>query len=272
MREPLVRPLWLLRASAANAWADMWVLYSPLTWTLGWVSRVLAQVTFFALIGLLLDSPDALRYLFIGNAAMVTAVEALISVATTTWERRQGTLPLLVAAPSRLWPVFVGRSIQWVVTGVLTSSIALFGLGPAFGVTWTPARAAAAFATLVVAAVSTYLFALVLGALVLAATDLRNLVANLAQVTMMLTCGVMVPVSFWPGWVQTVAQALPLTHALRAIRALADAPPGAPLAGEVAAGVLAALGVGAAWLVVAALLLERLASAGRRTGSIEFAD
>jgi ABC-2 type transport system permease protein len=267
-----MRSLRALRYSTANAWADMWVMYSPLSWTFGWLGRVVMQVVFFAMVGLLLDSPDTVRFLFVGNAVMITSLEALITVASTTWERRQGTMPLLVAAPTRLWPVFVGRSVQWLPSGVLTASVALFAVGPAFGVTWTLPRALAAFGCLIVVAVTTYGFALVLAALVLAAMDLRNVVSNLAHVLMMLVCGVMVPVSFWPTWVQYLAQALPLTHALRAIRALADPPPGAPLAGEVAAGVLAALGVGAAWLVVAALLLERLATAGRRSGSIEFAD
>jgi ABC-2 type transport system permease protein len=78
-------------------------------------------------------------------------------------------------------------------------------------------------------------------------------------------------VSFWPGWVQAIAQAVPLTHGLAAVRTLADAPGGAPVLGEVAGDLLRAGGIGAAWLLLAALLLERLAAAGRRSGSIEFA-
>jgi ABC-2 type transport system permease protein len=265
-------PIRVMRYSAANAWVDMWVMYSPATWTFGWLSRVLMQVIFFATIGLLLDSPDAVRYLFIGNAVMVIALEVHVSVATTTWERRQGTMPLLVAAPSKLWPVFVGRSVQWLPSGLLTSSVALFGLAPLFDVSWTPARAVAAFGCLVAIGIATYFSALVLGALVLAAMNLRNVVANVATSLMMLVCGVMVPVTFWPGWVETVAQGIPLTHGLAAVRALAEAPSVGAVAGDVVVGVVSTLGVGIVWLVVAAVLLERMASAGRRAGTIEFAD
>ncbi len=250
----------------------MWVIFSPLTWSLGWVGRVLVQVVFFALIGLLLDSDDAVRYLFIGNAVMITAMEATMSVTTATWERRQGTLPLLVAAPTRLWPVFVGRSLQWLPTGVITASVALFALGPAFGVGWTPTRALTVLACLVVVAMATYCFALLLGALVLSAMDLHNVISNVAQATTMLIAGVMVPMTFWPGWVQAAAQALPLTHGLAAIRTVIDSPTVAPVAGEVMIGLLVTIGVGAAWLLVAALLLEYLAVTGRRSGSIEFAE
>ena len=271
MRERLTGPFRVIRYSTANAWADMWVMYSPLSWTLGWLGRVVVQVVFFAMIGLLLDSPGAVQFLFVGNAVMLTAMEAMMCVPSTTWERHQGTLPLLVASPARLWPVFVGRSVQWLPSGVATASVALLAVGPAFGVSWTPAQAVAVVGCLMVVAVTTYCLGLVLAAVVLAAMHLRNLVSNLAITLMMLLCGVMVPVSFWPGWVQAIAQAVPLTHGLAAVRTLAGAPGGAPVLGEVAGDLLRAGGIGAAWLLLAALLLERLAAAGRRSGSIEFA-
>lgn len=125
-------------------------MFTPASWTFGYLSRLLTQVIFFALIGVLLDSADVIRFLFIGNAVVFMAFEAFICVATTTWERRQGTLPLLVAAPGPLWPVFVGRSVQWLPTGLLSSSVALFALGPIFGVTWRLPQAMAVFGALVV--------------------------------------------------------------------------------------------------------------------------
>jgi ABC-2 type transport system permease protein len=272
MRNSVLIPLQTVRFSAVNAWAELWVMYSPVTWATAWLSRVLMQVVFFALIGVLLDSPDAVRFLFIGNAMLFACVEPMISVASTTWERRQGTLPLLVAAPARLWPVFVGRSVQWVPTGIVTATVAMFALSPVFGVSWTPARAAAAFGAIVVVAVTTYCVAITFGALVLAAMDFRNVVLGIVTTIMMMICGVMVPVSFWPGWVQVMAQTLPLTHGLSAVRLLTDAPPGVPIAAEVAGHLALAVGAGAGWLLVAALVLERLAASGRRSGTIEFAD
>jgi ABC-2 type transport system permease protein len=270
MPDPLA-PLRVLRRSAANAWADLTVVYTPVTWTVGWLGRVVTQVVFFALIGVLLRSPEQVRYLFVGNAVMATAMEAMMCVASTTWERRAGTLPLLVAAPSRLWPVFVGRSLQWLPSGIATASVALFIVGPLFGITWTAGRAAAAFGCLVVVALSTYCLGLALAAVVLAAMNLRNIVSNVSYTGMMLICGVMVPVGFWPGWVQALARTIPLTHALAAVRTLA-APPGTPLAGRVTTGCALALATGLGWLALAAVLLEVLAAVGRRTGSIEFVD
>jgi ABC-2 type transport system permease protein len=249
----------------------MWVMFTPASWTFGYLSRLLTQVIFFALIGVLLDSPDLVRFLFIGNAVVFMAFEAFISVATTTWERRQGTLPLLVAAPLPLWPVFVGRSVQWLPTGLLSSSAALFALGPFFGVTWRLTQALAVCAALVVIGVSMYCMALVFGALVLAAMEMRNVVYNVATTAMMMICGVMVPLAFWPDWVGAVANAVPLTHGLTAIRTLAESPSVGPVAREVGTHLLVAVGIGAVWLIAAAVLLERLAALGRRSGSIDFA-
>jgi ABC-2 type transport system permease protein len=119
----------------------------------------------------------------------------------------------------------------------------------------------------VVVAVTTYCFGLFLAALVLRAMEWRNIISNVAYLTMMAICGVMAPVSFWPSWVQGVAQALPLTHGLRAVRRVAADGVGSPIVLDC----LLAIGIAALWLALAAGALRWLAEQGRRDGSIEFA-
>lgn len=256
-------------ASTRNAWADFAAIYTPFTWIVGWLGRIVAQVIFFALIGKLLGSQEQVRYLYIGAAVTATAMEALLVVATTTRERYSGTLPLLVASPTRLWPVFLGRSVQWIPSGVATGAVALFVIGPLFGVTFALGPGVAAFGILVLVAVTTYGYALALAALVLRFMRLRNWATNLSYTLMMLVCGVTVPTAFWPVWVQAIGQVFPLTHALDAIRHLesGDAT-AAQVWADVGLSVVTALG----WYVIGAASLERLASSGRRDGSIEFAD
>ena len=256
-------------ASTRNAWADFAAIYTPFTWIVGWLGRIVAQVIFFALIGNLLGSQEQVRYLYIGAAVTATAMEALLVVATTTRERYSGTLPLLVASPTRLWPVFLGRSVQWIPSGVATGAVALFVIGPLFGVTFALGPGVAAFGILVLVAVSTYGYALALAALVLRFMRLRNWATNLSYTLMMLVCGVTVPTAFWPVWVQAIGQVFPLTHALDAIRHLeAGDATAAQVWADVGLSVVTALG----WYVIGAASLERLASSGRRDGSIEFAD
>ncbi|MGW0522978.1 hypothetical protein [Crossiella sp. NPDC003009] len=47
--------------------ADLRATYTWTSWTVGWLGRMLAQVTFFASVGLLLGSPEQTRFLVIGN-------------------------------------------------------------------------------------------------------------------------------------------------------------------------------------------------------------
>ncbi|GLZ29039.1 hypothetical protein Lesp02_12290 [Lentzea sp. NBRC 105346] len=252
-------------ASTVNAAADFAATYTWRTWTFAWLSRIIAQVLFFTLIGTLLGSPDKQRFLLIGATVMAIVAEVLFTCASSTWERRAGTLPLLVASPGDLLAVFAGRSIQWVPSSVATSSVCLLVVGPFFGVHWTWGTALALVPVLVVTAVTTYCFALVAGAFVLNAMDIRNIVANVLGALMTAFCGAVVPVSYWPGWVGQVVTLLPTTHGLRAVRALADG-------GNPVGGCVAALLTGVLWLVVARLVLHRLAEHGRRDGTIEFGD
>jgi ABC-2 type transport system permease protein len=80
-----------------------------------------------------------------------------------------------------------------------------------------------------------------------------------------LFCGVAVPVSFWPGWLEVVANFLPVTHGLHAIRLLLASGPGE----EIALNAAYELIVGLGWLCVGALIIDRMADGGRRDGSIE---
>lgn len=256
-----------IRAATVVAAADMRATHTVATWTLGWLSRVLVQVVFFAVIGVLLEDAGAVQYLFLGQAVMVLVAELFFAVPSTTWERGSGTLPLLVASPAALWPVFVGRSLQWLPSGLATSAVALFALGPAFGLTWTAGTGASAWGVLAVTGMAMYPVALTLAAVVLQGPRWRNVVSNVAHTLIMLIAGVTVPAAIWPSWVQVVGQSLPLTHGLQVIR---DLEAGVATAAGVVAGTGLALGLGALWLTAAAGLFTVFAERGRRAGSIAF--
>ncbi|GAA2843828.1 ABC transporter permease [Crossiella cryophila] len=262
----VVAPLRVVRHSAANAVADLRATYTWTSWTVGWLGRMLAQVTFFASVGLLLGSPEHTRFLVIGNSVMTCVIEAMMVVASSTWERRAGTLPLLLAAPTQLGWVFFGRSLQWPVSGSATSLVSLFALAPLFGVSWTAGQVLLLLVLVPLAALSAYCFGLFLAALVLNAAGLRNIVSNASYLVMMAICGVQIPVTFWPGWVQDLATALPLTHVLAAVRRVAEG------AGAEAVLPRAALGVavGCCWFAAALLAFRLLAERARRGGGSDF--
>ena len=258
--------LGVIRYSAANAWADFRASYTWWSWTFGWLGRMLAQVTFFAFVGILLGSPDQLRYLVVGNAVMTCVVESMTVVASSSRERSEGTLPLLSAAPARLGWVFLGRCSQWPLSGSLTSLVSLLVLAPAFGVRWSVVQVPALAALVLLTSVATYAVGLFLSPFVLTASGARNIVSNSAYLLMMAICGVQVPVSFWPGWVQAVAYSLPLTHSLAAVREIAAG--GSALTVVSDAGL--ALLCGLCWLVAALLAFRWLEEHARRSNGFDF--
>ncbi|MFK5691390.1 ABC transporter permease [Ornithinimicrobium sp. LYQ92] len=258
----------IILAAARGAMADLRTIYTPLTWTVGWLGRVIMQVIFFALIGTLLDDRDAIIYLFIGQTVMATVTECFMAIPSTTWERRAGTLALLTAAPGPLWPVFVGRSLQWLPSGIATGSIVLLAIGPLFGLTWSPGAALLVVPLLAVVAVTMYAVALTLAAFVLRGPRWRNVTSNVSVLGVMLLSGATVPPSTWPVWLETVGQSLPVTHALHAIRIVQNQGPSAeilPLLGTT-------LLLGLIWYVLAILAFTHFGETGRRQGSIDYAE
>jgi ABC-2 type transport system permease protein len=260
------QPLRIVACSSANALADARVVYTWWTWTFGWLGRMLAQVVFFTFLGSVVVGPQRAAYLVVGNALMISVIETLSVVASSTWERLSGTLTLLAAAPSRTVWVFFGRSIQWPVSGTATSLVAMFVLGPAFGVRWEPAQALWAALLVVLTTVTTYCFGLFLAALVLGPSGLRNVVSSAAYLLMMVVCGVEVPVSREPAVVRVIGDAVPLTHSLAAIRLVLSG------AGPAEAVVPAcwALAAGACWLAGARFAFISFMNRGRRAGSFDF--
>lgn len=257
----------ILRHAALTGYYDYRSIYTWRTWLVGWYLRVVSQVVFFALIGELLGSRARTHELLVGTSTLLAAVTSFIAVASTSWERRSGTLPLLVASPSRPMIVFAGRSVTFIGDALLTSLGSFFAAAAIFDLPLPWPRILLVVPLLLLVAVSSYMLALFLGGLVLRAMSTRNVVANLATGTMMTIGGVAVPVSYYPAPVQWLAQVLPLTHGLQAIRDT--------LAGEGAATILSNVAlealVGAGWLAAALLTFDRLAESGRRDGSIEFA-
>ncbi len=255
-----------LRHAVLFAVEELGSIYTWQSWLLGWALRVVAQVVFYALIGILLDDAAQVQFLLVGNVVLMAASNVMLAVQSTQWERYAGTLPLLVAAPSRVLWVFLGRSVEWLADGLGTSLLALFIAAPLFDVPLPGLATVWVVGLLLLTMIAGYGLATFLGALVLRRPDLRNIVANTVIGVMAVITGANVPVEFFTAPVQWLAQLLPLTHGLAAVRHV--------FAGDPAAAVLADAGwcalAGVAWLLLAAASFERFAEAGRRDGSIEF--
>ncbi|MFD8718530.1 ABC transporter permease [Streptomyces sp. NPDC059629] len=252
--------------SAANAYADFRASYTWLSWGVGWLGRMLCQVAFFALTGRLVGGEDTVRYLVVGNAVLACVIESMTVVVSTAWERAQGTLPLLAAAPADIGWVMFGRSLQWPVSGTATASIALVTVAPLFGVHWSPSQLLVLLPLVALVSASTYCLGLSVGSVVLAVPGARNIIFNSSFLLLMAVCGAEVPVSFWPAPVQAIADLLPPTHGLAAVRALQA---GSGAATVLTQALFTAL-TGMCWLVVALYAFRLSETRARRRHAYEF--
>lgn len=256
----------VLGQAAIAGWAEFTAFYTWQTWTFTWLARLLVQVSFYALIGRMLDDQQRVAFLVVGNAVAVVAIDAAVVVLLTIVERRSGTLPLLVAAPSTHLTIYLGRGLNHLVSGIAASIIAFFGLCPLFGVALPWPRALAVMPMIGITGLACYAYAASIASIVLGFPSARWVALNVSYLLLMTFCGVSVPVSYWPEWAQRLTTVLPLSHGLAAIRLL--------LAGGSAAAILtksgAEMAVSLGWFVVAAAGFRGMVSRGRRDGSIDF--
>jgi ABC-2 type transport system permease protein len=242
---------------------DFQLFWTWRSWSFGWMARILTNAVIWVLVGRLVDDPNRLQYLLVGNASV--AGVGTFAIAASAWERWDGTYALSLIAPNSMVPAMMGRMavwvLHWVGSALCTSLAFVLLLG------WRPLFPEALLFPLgvVLLAVSTYCLSLFLGAWVGLVPAIRNITINILTSTILVLCGVTVPLSFWPAWVQRVASILPSTHALRGIRALL----GAGLSSEVASEFGLELLVAAGWLALAVLTIDRIAERGRTNGSLE---
>lgn len=246
--------------------ADYLAIFTWKSWLAGWYLRVIAQVAFFALIGERLGDDQKTFYLLVGNSVMIAALSAVFSLNMTTAERGAGTLPLLVASPSSPLVVFSARGAYLAVDGILSALAALFVAAPMFGMTLPWPRVLAVLPLTGLVSLASYCFATFLGGIVFRFRSVNSLVVVTTHVFLMAACGVNVPLSYYPELLERGARVLPLTNGLLGIRGVfAGAAPGTIL---LDAALEAAVAAG--WMTAALVTFNRLASRGRRDGSLDY--
>ncbi|MBB5800864.1 ABC-2 type transport system permease protein [Saccharothrix ecbatanensis] len=247
-----------------------WTMYSAFqtwkTWTFTWLSRLLVQACFYALIGRMLGSQQQVDYLLIGNVVAIMAIDATVVILLAVGERQSGTLALMVAAPSTHLTVYLGRGLVNLGSGVAASTVAFLVLPPLFGVRLPWPAAVFVPLMILIVGLSCYCYGTCVASFVLGFPSARWLALNLSYLVLMTFCGVNVPTSYWPDWLRAITSVLPMTHGLAAIRAFIAEGPASTVLMELALELCVAAG----WFAVAALSFNRMVRRGRRDGTIEF--
>lgn len=260
------RPTAVARESAIFAVSEMRATHTWRTYLFGWLLRLLLQTIFFSLVAGYFGTRMTRQYALVGNAVVLGCLESMIVVLMMAQERSTGTLPLLATAPTSHVPIYLGRGLHWMASGLLSSTLAFVILPPALGVPLPWPRAALALPLLALVCVTSYCYGCVLGAVGLRYMSVVWLLLNLGYLPIMTFCGVNVPVSFWPLPLRVIAEIVPVTHGLMAVRGVLSGAPAATVLGQAALEAL----VGIGWLSVAWLALARVVRQGIAAGTLEF--
>ncbi|WP_410595589.1 ABC transporter permease [Amycolatopsis sp. lyj-23] len=245
---------------------DYTSIFTWKTWLTNWFVRVVAQVSFFALVGRLVGAPGQTEFLLVGNAVMLAAMVGMWAVNMVSWERSAGTLPLLAASPTHPAVVLAARGAYLVLDGTLSASGALLVTAVMFGTPLPSSRVPVVIILIAVVAASAYCFGTLAGSLLLGFRSIETIVTNVGLVTLMTLCGVNVPLDFYPEPLRWVSSLLPLTHGLVAVRLA--------VAGDFRGALLPTMQealVGTGWLTVCLLAVSTIMRRGRRTGTLDFA-
>jgi ABC-2 type transport system permease protein len=222
------------------------------------------QLLFFAALGSYATDLSP-AYFAIGNAVQVSALAGVFGMTMAIAnERWFGTLPALLATPANRAALFAGRFLPHIVNGLLVSLYA-FALGVVFlGVRLEPATLGVVGLALVVTVFSCTAIGSLQGSISLRLRD-GLFGANLVMMSILLFCGVNIPLSVLPGWMQVIGHLLPFTHGLEAVRQAAD---GAGL--DRVGGLIAIeLGVGIAYALAAFLLWSFLERSARQNATLD---
>jgi ABC-2 type transport system permease protein len=263
-----LREIWrVVRYSVISGAYDYFEIYTLKSWVLGWLVRVLSQITFFALIGRLLDSDAQTHFLLIGNAIVIAAMGGIFALFMTTAERANGTLSLLVASPSSPAIVFASRGVYVTADAAFSALLGLFIVGPVFDLALPWPEVLLVVPLTVLVGFSAYAFSTFLAGVVLRHRESNGLVVNATIVSLMTLCGINVPISFFPEPLEWVASVLPVTNGLEAIRDVLNGEDAQTILANAAAEAAVLLG----WLTLALATFGRFVGHGRRDGTLEFA-
>jgi ABC-2 type transport system permease protein len=224
----------------------------------------LFQVLFFAYLGRAAELESDTFYV-VGNSIQLAALPGIFAMSQAiAGERRAQTLPHLLVSPASRAALFLGRSMPAMALGVAVSLTSF-----AFGALLLNVEIAAGALPLLVLAMATAAFSCAALGIAHAAVALRvrelAVFSNLVFAVLLVFCGVNVPLDDLPGWMSTVAQVLPVTHAVEAGR---EAAAGASFA-DVADLLAAELAIGAAFLVLGLALLRYYEHVARRRATLE---
>jgi len=224
------------------------------------------QILLFAYIGRAAHLRSDEFYV-VGNAMQYAAVPCLFAMTQTiAGERFQQTLGYILVSPAGRLPLFLGRALPVILNGFFVAGFSLVVGGLILGVTFATSTFAPLALVVLVASFSCTGLGLINAGLGLRIRETAVL-SNILVGVLLIFCGANVPAASLPAWMAHVASWLPLTHAIRAARLVAD---GSSL-GTVSGMLERELGVGLLYAVAGLSIIRFFETQSRRHASLGIA-
>jgi ABC-2 type transport system permease protein len=222
------------------------------------------QILLFAYIGRSagLESDE---FYVVGNALQYAAVPCLFAMTQMIGgERFQNTLSAILVSPARRIPLFFGRAIPVVVNGAFVAAFSLAAGTVILGVDIPLSAVPALALVILVAAFSCTGLGLINAALSLRIRE-NAMLSNVLFGFLLIFTGANVPLGELPGWMRTISEGLPFTHAIQAARELADGAAFGSVAGLVGTEVL----IGLVYAAIGYALVRFMEGQSRRYATLE---
>jgi ABC-2 type transport system permease protein len=288
--ETTVLPRLLPETSTQRLWGDLralaWVAKKEWLYFVrypSWIINMFVWPVIFPLGYILsaraLSGPDGSGLALFSARTGVSDYLGYIAVGTTVWmwqnvvlwgvgfalrnEQMRGTLETNWLSPSWRFSFLLGPSAIQLVSMLIFLAISALEFGLVFGVRFNGSL----WLTLLVVLASIpsiYGLGMAFASLVITAKEAHNFV-QMVRGLVMIFCGITFPISILPDWMQGVAQWLPQTYMIHAIRSAALA--NASLQ-ELVPDLIALAGFGAFWLAVGYVVFNWMERRARQTGAI----
>ena len=159
----------------------------------------------------------ALPSMLVGFVVWYYAFMAILSMSTSlATEAQTGTLEQAYISPAPPAWIFTGRALATLVSTTLMGSVMAGALVLIFGLRLTVGLAALPIFAMTLLGV--FGFGFMIGGATLAFKRV-DAVGNLAQNTLLFMNGTLLPVDHFPGWMAAIANTLPTTRGIAALRA-----------------------------------------------------
>jgi ABC-2 type transport system permease protein len=178
-------------------------------------------------------------------------------------EQWRGTLETNWMTPSWRFSFLIGPSFIQMLTMLMFLVISAFEFGLFFGVRLN-GNPLLVLLVVGISVPSIYGLGMAFASLVITMKEAQNFVF-LVRGIVMIFCGITYPLSVLPGWMQGVAQWLPQTYMIRAMRSAALANASLP---DLLPDLLPLIGFGTFWLLAGYVIFNRMERRARQTGAI----